>query len=276
MENIKNVLEYYENYNENTRLLERCEIEYIRTKDIISRYLPKNPVKILDMCGASGHYAYWLAELGHEVHLMDLSPKHIKEAKQNQKLYKIKLKTIKIGDARKVRYKNESFDIVLLMGALYHLQSKDDRILCLNEVNRILRKGGTAVFAYISRFAAFIDMFKSDKITESLTQKNIEKVLYTGKVNSPEKAPKGFTTAYLHSITEIKEELFQTNFNDVIVYGVEGFSRLIDKENYLNNPKKLETLLYNIRLIEQDPEVIGLSDHKLAVCKKLETRKNII
>jgi ubiquinone/menaquinone biosynthesis C-methylase UbiE len=266
---MKNVLDYYGNYNENTRLLERCEIEFIRTKDIISRYLPKDSVKIIDLCGASGHYAYWLAELGHEVHLMDLSPKHIKQAKQNKKLYKKNLKTIKIGDARKVNYKSGSFDIVLLMGALYHIQGKDDRMLCLNEVFRILKNGGIAIFAYISRFAAFIDIFKSDRFNEPLTQKKIEEALYTGKVNSPDKKSNGFTTAYLHSVSEIKEELLQSNFKDVIIYGVEGFSRLIDKEKYLNNEKNLKILLHNIRLIEQNTEIIGLSDHKIAVCKKL-------
>jgi len=266
---MKNVLEFYETYNEDTRLLESCEIEYIRTKDIIGRYLPSIPVKIADLCGASGHYAYWLAELGHEVHLMDLSPKHIKQAKQNQKIYKNKLKTIKIGDARNVNYKNNSFDIVLLMGALYHLQSKDDRILCLTEVNRILKKGGIAILAYISRFAAFIDMFKSEKIKELSYQKSVEKSLYTGNINNPDKKPGGFTTAYLHTISEIREELLQTNFNDIIIYGVEGFSRLIDEEKYIKDKNYLKILLHNIRLIEQDPEVIGLSDHKIAVCKKL-------
>jgi ubiquinone/menaquinone biosynthesis C-methylase UbiE len=268
MENIKAVLEYYETHNEDKRLLERCNIEFIRTKDIILRHLPNKPVKIIDLCGASGHYAYWLAELGHEVHLMDLSPKHIKEAKQNAKLYSSKLKSIKIGDVRNLKYKNETFDIVLLMGALYHLQEKDDRVLCLRETNRILKKGGIAIFTYISRFGSFMDGFKKDSIGDPIFQELLEQELFNGKHNNPNKIPGNFTSAYFHSTAEIKEELLLTKYKDIILYAVEGFTRLIDAEKYLADEEKLKILLKYLKLFEQDMETIGISDHKIVVCKK--------
>jgi ubiquinone/menaquinone biosynthesis C-methylase UbiE len=71
MEDNSTVLEFYESYNEDDRII-RHPLEFIRTKDIISRYLPETPIKIIDLCGASGPFAYWLAVKGHEVHLMDL------------------------------------------------------------------------------------------------------------------------------------------------------------------------------------------------------------
>jgi len=268
MENNKTVLDYYEANSEDQRLFKIHQIEFIRTKEIISRYLPDKPIKIIDLCGAVGHYAYWLAEMGHEVHLLDLSPGHIEKAKENRKIYNADLKNIEIGDARNIKYNDETFDIVLLMGALYHLQVREDRIQCLKEVNRILKNGGIAIFAYISRFAPLMECFQNGRIEDPKIQTAVEHELFDGKHNNPEKNPVDFTTAYFHSTEEIYTELSQTKFKDIVLYAVEGFARLIDKEIYLNDEKKLKTLLYNINLIEQNMELIGMSDHKLAVCKK--------
>jgi len=268
MENNETVLDYYETNSEDQRLLKIHKIEFIRTKEIISRYLPNKPIKIIDLCGAVGHYAYWLAEMGHEVHLLDLSPKHLERAKENRKLYKADLKNIEVGDARNVKYEDGTFDIVLLMGALYHLQEKEDRIQCLKETNRILKNGGIAIFAYISRFAPLMESFQNGRIEDQKIQITVEQELYDGKHHNPEKNLVDFTTAYLHSTDEIYTELSQAKFKDIVLYAVEGFTRLVNKDIYLNDEQKLKTLLYNINLIEQNMELMGLSDHKLAICKK--------
>ena len=272
MENNKTVLDYYEANSEDQRLYTIHQIEFIRTKEIIARYLPDRPIRIIDLCGAVGHYAYWLAEMGHEVHLLDLSPRHIEKAQENRKKYNADLKNIETGDARSIKYKDETFDMVLLMGALYHLQAREDRIQCLSEAHRILKNGGIAVFAYISRFAPLMESFQNGRIQDPQKQIAVEQELYDGKHTNPEKNPVDFTTAYFHSTDEIYTELLQTKFKDIVLYAVEGFARLIDKEAYLHDEKKLKTLLYNIGLIEQNMELMGMSDHKLAVCKKQGSR----
>jgi ubiquinone/menaquinone biosynthesis C-methylase UbiE len=268
MENIDNVLQYYENANEDERIL-RHSIEFIRTKEIISRYLPEKQIKILDACGASGHYAYWLAEKGHEVHLIDLSPKHIDNAKNNRQKYNASLASMKTGDARSLECEKESFDMVLLMGALYHLQERSDRILCLNEVNRVLKRGGIAVFSYISRYAIILDGFRKGYINDPHKKELIDIDFLNGK-HDPSTDEKGhFPNKYLHSTKEIYEELLATKYCDITVYGVEGFSEFIDRSKYLEDKIKLENLLHYLRLIEQDPEIMGVSDHKLVICKRV-------
>ena len=267
MENNKSVLDFYESYNENERI-DRHPIEFIRTKDIIARNLPQKPLKIIDLCGASGHYAYWLAKMGHEVHLMDLSPKHCNEAKNNQKKYKVKLASITTGDARTLNYENESFDIVLLMGALYHLQEKEDRLLCLKEANRILKNNGIGIFSYISRYAELLDGFVKGFIHNS-DNDIIDKKLFTGKRNNPENKVGGFTTAYFHTITDIYEELLYTKFSNIILYAVEGFSNLINTDEYINDTEKMNKLLYYLKHLEQNMDMIGISFHQLAICKKI-------
>ena len=268
MENNKSVMDYYESYNENERLY-RDSLEFIRTKDILKRNLPKNSIKIIDLCGASGHYAYWLAEMGHEVHLMDLSPKHINEAIDNSKKYNAKLASISCGDARSLGYENESFDMVLLMGALYHLQEKEDRLLCLKETRRILKNNGIAAFTYISRYSAMLDGFIKGFIYNTDNSEINEKLL-TGRHNNPENKRGNFTTAYLHTVHDIYEELVYSNFSDITLYAIEGFGVFLNKEEYINDPEKIEKLLNYLKKTEQEASMMGIAFHQMAICKKCD------
>jgi ubiquinone/menaquinone biosynthesis C-methylase UbiE len=267
MEDNSIVSDFYESYNEDERII-RDPLEFIRTKEIISRYLPETPIKIIDLCGASGHYAYWLAEKGHEVHLMDLSQKHINRAKNNQLKYKTKLASMICGDARSLEYENESFDMVLLMGALYHLQEKEDRMQCLKEVHRILKKGGIAIFAYISRFASMIDGFKNGYINDPIFCDIMDKDILTGRHNNPENKLGYFTNAYFHSTNDVNNELINAKFCGIKLYAVEGFGSMINDEEYIGNCDKLQKLLHYIRITEQDMEMVGISGHWLVICNK--------
>jgi len=78
---MKKIIDYYGDFNEKDRL--NCsfgQIEFIRSQQIIVRYLPKAPAVVLDVGGAAGRYSCWLAGLGYEVHLIDPVPKHIEQA----------------------------------------------------------------------------------------------------------------------------------------------------------------------------------------------------
>jgi ubiquinone/menaquinone biosynthesis C-methylase UbiE len=268
MENINTVMDHYEKrYNENDRLA-RQPLEFIRTKEIIARFLPKTPIKILDLCGATGHYSYWLAEMGHEVHLVDLSEKHIKEAKKNREKYNASLASINCGDARNVNFDNNTFDIVLLMGALYHLQEQEDRLQCLKETFRILKNNGVAFFAYICRHASMLDGFLEGYIDDPIFCKIMDEDIQSGRHNNPDNKPGYFTNAYFHSTKDIFDELSIINFQDISLYAVEGFAGLMNIDEYMKNKEKLEKLLHYLRLTEQNMEMMGISLHQLAVCKK--------
>ena len=269
MENITPVCEFYETHENENERIRRSSLEFLRTKEIISRFLPESPIKIIDLCGASGHYSYWLAEKGHKVHLRDLSQRHIFESKNNEKIYNATLASICLGDARSVECENEKFDMVLLMGALYHLQEKEDRLQCLKETHRILKNGGTAIFTYISRYASMLDGFKRGFINDPLFQKIMDTDILTGRHNNPENRENYFTNAYFHTTEDIYSELLQANFCNVLLYAVEGFGGLINCEEYLKDKDKLDKLMRYIRLTEQNMEMIGISDHILVVCRKI-------
>ena len=163
--NRDDILKYYSFEIEKNRLEhELFQLEGIRTKEIIGRYIQNKKLKIIDIGGGAGFYSFWLKEQGHNVSLIDLSPVNIELAKAYSDNKQIKLDRIEIGDAIKLNSNDKEFDIALLMGPLYHLINKEDRLKALSEVQRILKPGGIVICAFISRYASLFDTFDRDLI----------------------------------------------------------------------------------------------------------------
>ncbi|WP_198543671.1 class I SAM-dependent methyltransferase [Petroclostridium xylanilyticum] len=131
MDNISEVFEFY-NAGAEIGRLERGlgKVELYRTKEILQKYITSTNNIIYDIGGGIGIYSSWLAELGNEVHLLELAPSAVEYAIKNQKENNTYI--AEVCDARNVNRPDESADIVLLMGPLYHLQNRDDRLQVLN------------------------------------------------------------------------------------------------------------------------------------------------
>src|SRR5262249_34595901 len=133
---------YYALGQEQNRLLDEGDVERLRTEAILSRYLPPAPAVIYDVGGGAGVYAFHLAEKGYEVHLIDFSPLHVEQARAYSANIAIRLASISRGDARSLAVPSGSAQGVLLLGPLYHLVERTDRLQALRETHRILRPGG--------------------------------------------------------------------------------------------------------------------------------------
>lgn len=120
---MKAIQEVYDFYNTGTEIgrLERGlgKIEHYRTKEIIQQYIKEKSV-IYDIGGGIGVYAAWLAKMGHNVHLIELADVAVAFAKKE--MMKESQFIAEVGDARNVNRTDESADVVLLLGPLYHLQ----------------------------------------------------------------------------------------------------------------------------------------------------------
>src|SRR5688572_30238107 len=137
------ILRYYATGFEKTRLTDNYfKLEGLRTKSIIERYLIKESLHIIDIGGATGFYSFWLHKLGHQISLVDLSSENIKIASEIQEAEKIKLKSCKEGNALSLEFESNQFDMALLMGPLYHLINRKDRVSALREAARVLKPGG--------------------------------------------------------------------------------------------------------------------------------------
>jgi len=266
MDNNSKIKSFYQDSYDESGRMERNPLEFIRCKEIISRYLSKPSMEIADIGGATGVFSYWLASQGHNVHLLDFTPTHIKQAKEYGEKHSISLASYHCGDARHLPYDNNYFDVVLEMGPLYHLQDEDDRLRCISEAKRILKPGGVLLCEVISRYASLVDGFKYLNINDEKFIKILDNALTTG-LHSPG-GTSYFTSAFFHSPNDIKSEITASGFCNIDIVAVEGFANALDSNEILKNEQQANLLLEYIRRTERIPELMGISGHFFAITHK--------
>lgn len=270
MENINEVYEFYNNGAEIDRLEHGLGIvEFYRSKEIISQYINEKST-IYDIGGGIGKYSEWLAEQGHDVTLIELAPTAVDYAKKNMKTPY----TAEVGDAREINNPNESTDVVLLMGPLYHLQNKTDRDKALNEVYRVLKKGGLLIAAGISKFSSTTWVLSvygkgCDFIDDDVYMNMLKHELLTGEHNRPKEYPLIIANAYFHTIDELRNEVKNNRFEVVNYHAVEGCVWITPKlDEKWQDTNSRNRLLEIIHATEHEKTLMGLCPHFLVVGRK--------
>jgi ubiquinone/menaquinone biosynthesis C-methylase UbiE len=262
---------YYNRGREEQRLSRGTgKLELARTQEIMSRYLQQPPVSVLDIGGGAGIYALWLAQQGYRVHLVDLVPLHVEQARcASQKQPDHPLASVQQGDARQLAFEDNSVDAVLMFGPLYHLTEPADRLRALAEARRVLKPSGLIFTAVISRFASLLDGLVNDLFADPEFADIVENDLADGRHFNPANHPNYWTTAYFHYPTEIKTELEKAGFNVLATLAAEGPGWLASEfDATWDDARRRERLLRFIRRVETEPAIIGVSSHILCVgCK---------
>ncbi|MAT42891.1 MAG: SAM-dependent methyltransferase [Anaerolineaceae bacterium] len=273
---LNQVLAYYGRGAEKERLYYGIgQLEFARSKEIIKRYLPQKPAVIYDIGGGTGVYAFWLAAMGYSVHLMDITPENIQIAEMYANSSGIHLADYQVTDSRKLSQPDQSCDMVLLMGPLYHLPEKLDRINTLKEALRVLRPGGYVLAATISRFANLLYGLSvygnpSDYLEQEAFQTMVQKELQDGQHIRPEAYPAFLARGYFHLPDEIAAEITEAGFQCEQVLAVEGPAWMVPDFSALwQVPQKRETLMNVTRSVETQPNLFGTSPHLLTVGKKV-------
>ncbi|MER6764190.1 MULTISPECIES: class I SAM-dependent methyltransferase [Amycolatopsis] len=252
------LVEHYDTETtENTRLLRspHGRLEFRRTQELVRRAISAPGQRILDVGGATGAHARWLAADGHSVHAVDPVAGHVAEAAEIEGV------TAEVGDARALTWPDNSADVVLLMGPLYHLTEPGDRAQALAEARRVLRPGGMVFAAAISRYLSVMETGTNGRLTEQLTP-SVEAVLDTGRYDGHV----GFVAAHFHTADELRGELETAGLSEISVYGVEGPAwPALDVAGIGGFDARVDAALRCARLVEQDPLLINASAHFLAV-----------
>ena len=224
----------------------------------------------MDIGGGSGPYACWLAKAGYEVHLVDPVDLHIEQAKEaSNQQPEHPIASISLGDARALRFSSMSADAVLLLGPLYHLIDKSERLVALGEAYRVLRKGGVMVAAGISRFASLLDSFFQDRFANPVLRNIVQEDLETGYHRNPTDNPTYFTDAYLHRPEALSSEVVEAGFQHQAMLAVQGPAWLFESfKNYWADPNLRDTVLDLVRKVEAEPSILGMSAHILAIGTK--------
>jgi ubiquinone/menaquinone biosynthesis C-methylase UbiE len=271
--NINKVVNYYSNYDEQSRLSNKMgQIEFLRTQNIIKRYLKKPPAVVLDVGGAAGRYSCWLAEAGYDVHLVDPVPKHLEQARQASRAQpEAPIASFTLGDARRLEFEAAVADAVVLLGPLYHLVEQNDRNRALLEAWRVLKPGGYIFAAGISRFASTIDGFLSGYYRDPVFQEIMRGDLASGQHRNPTHHPAYFTDAFFHHPEELAGEIGEAGFEVKGLFAVEGIIYLIqDSINDWDSDAMGKFLLEVMTKIEAEPSLMGASPHILCIGIKPE------
>ncbi len=146
---------HYNNYDEEGRLLSRHgQVEYLTTMKYIEKYL-RPGMAILEIGAGTGRYSLALAEKGYHVEAVEL-------VAHNVNVFRSKITPdmdieVKQGNALDLSdYKDNHFDIVLLLGPMYHLCEQTEQKRALSEAIRVTKPGGTIFAAYCGNDATII------------------------------------------------------------------------------------------------------------------------
>jgi ubiquinone/menaquinone biosynthesis C-methylase UbiE len=268
---------YYAQGGEQARLDQGYfPLERARTQEIVLRHLPPPPAVVLDVGGAAGVYALWLAARGYEVHLVDPVPLHVEQAARASGESDHPLASSSVGDARALARGDAGADAVLLLGPLYHLIEREDRLRALREVQRVLRPGGLVFAAAISRFASLVDNLANvtgaglpHVLASPAVLDMVRQDLAGGPHRNPTDQAQYFTTAFFHHPDELAAEVREAGLELVDLLPLEGLGAFTGAfERVWADEGRREALLGLIRMVEREPTLIGVSPHLLAVARR--------
>src|SRR5687768_6757618 len=261
---------YYDQAPEESRLEHGAFLlEAIRTRELILRHAPELPAVVLDVGGAAGAYAFWLADQGYEVRLLDAVPRLVEVARQRNRHAARKLATCDVADARALPEANESAAMVLLLGPLYHLVEERDRHAALSEAMRVLRPGGVLLAAGISRWGSALDGLARELLRDREFASIVDRDLVDGRHENPTGQLDYFTTAYFHRPEDLRREVSAVGFEIEGFYGIEGPGWILpDLVERWNDPERREIILKVARMLESEPSVVGCSAHLLVAGRK--------
>lgn len=182
--------EYYNKFNEEKRLDSRHgRVEYITSMHYIHECLrqpaeEKQPseIKILDIGAGTGRYSIPLAEEGYDVSAIEPVKHNLGRLKQKSSIVKAWQ-----GNALKLkRFADNSFDLTLLFGPMYHLHTEEEKLTALSEAKRVTRSGGWILVAYImNEFSVITYAFKERHIMEALQTGMLDETYHCTKKANP-------------------------------------------------------------------------------------------
>lgn len=208
------ILDWYTHVEDESARLTRSphnRVELLRTREIIGRFLREAPMDVVDVGGATGVHARWLAGLGHRVTLVDPVPAQVEVAARLDGVEAL------VGDARALDLPTDAFDLGLALGPLYHLSSRTERVGALRELARVVRPGGSVLAAAIGRYAALGEFV----LLGEFDGEDARTLLHYNRTGENLDTD-GFPVRHAHLSEELYDEALAAGWAEVGVIGIEG------------------------------------------------------
>jgi SAM-dependent methyltransferase len=266
-DNVSDIAAYYNNDPEREHYrLDRHQLEYDLTWRYLNQFLPAHGT-ILEIGAATGRYTLELAKRGCHITAVDMSASLLEESRERITAEgRERQVNFVIADARDLgAITKHDFDVVLLMGPMYHLIEEADRILALTEASKRLREKGVIFSAFISRFGIMGDLIKN--VPEWIEdQTEVQSILEQGR--DPHHLPGGGFRGYFAHVSEIAPLHEAIGFETLIVAGVEPAISADDESYNKLQGNQRQLWLDLLHKISTESSVIGASRHLLYIGKK--------
>ena len=250
------VQEFYRRSCEETRLTrsKSARVEFLTTLRYIERYL-KPGARVLDIGAGAGEYSLHFSRKGHDVSALELSDANI--ATFRGRLTDEDTVCPVHGNALDLSiYEDASFDAVLLLGPLYHLHSREDRLRCIEEAKRVCRPDGKIFLAFISNDLVIMTM-----------QQIQHDYLLCGDYDKETFRLCDFPFVF-DTILHARALLRDADLQVIHEVASDGLSELLAGMIDRMDEKTYQQYLRYHGYICEKPECIGLSNHLLYVCSK--------
>lgn len=195
-------------------------VEFVSTLRLIGKYFPKQG-RVFDIGGGPGRYAIELIRRGYAVTLLDISDEEIRLANARLDELQLTADQLIVGDAQNLSaFESESFDAALFLGSIYHIVERENRVVALQELVRILKPNGVAIIAYLNSWGLIktgVVDFPNQFRDISTLRAMLGERTFTGESLS------GFTECYWSTPKAALDEINEAGLNIISYAGAESF-----------------------------------------------------
>lgn len=257
---MKDYIKYlYENYNEDGRLTAKSHLpEYLTTMKYIEKYV-KPGDRILEIGAGTGRYSIALADKGYEVDSVELVPHNIEILKSKIK----KNHNIRVyeGNACDLNFiESNKYDIVLLLGPMYHLYDYDDKNKAICEAIRAAKTGAVIYSSYCNNDTSIFNLFYRHNIVNYMKNNYVSKDFHANSV--PE------LVFELYRKSDVDALMKNYNVTRLNYVGVDMLSYIFDNSFDDLTDEEFELYMQYIFSICEREDMVGFSIHMLDIFRK--------
>ena len=254
------VSSFYGQYDEDGRTTRsrHGQLEFCTTMNYIHRYATRDS-KILEVGAGTGRYSIALASEGMDVTAVELVESNLAVLRENTKGM-TNIQSFQ-GDATDLsRFPDESFDVTLFFGPMYHLYEAGEVNLAIDEAIRVTKPNGVIMFAFISVFAIMYANYfygnwaegQAENFTKDYQVRHFKEQLFTG-----------------YDVTEFEGLFYEKPVEWITTAGVDGLIEPIEKRpDFSMTDEEFKALAEWYLTFSEKRELLGTTNHLLYICRK--------